>query len=35
MGDFIFEVTRLSLDLFERKFGIPYQFKKYDTVFCH
>lgn len=35
MGDFIFEVTRLSLALFENKFGIIYQFPKYDTVFCH
>jgi aminopeptidase N len=35
MAPFIFEITKLSLQLFETKFNVPYQFPKYDTVFCH
>lgn len=31
----IFEFTKLSIQFFEGKFGIPYQFSKYDTAFCH
>jgi aminopeptidase N len=34
-ADFIFEITLLSLVFYEEKFGIPYPFTKYDTVFCH
>lgn len=34
-ADFIFEVTKLSVEFFETKFSIPYPFSKYDTVFCH
>jgi|JI6StandDraft_1071083.scaffolds.fasta_scaffold1671259_2 aminopeptidase N len=33
--DFIFEMNKLSLEFFEGKFNVPYQFPKYDTVFCH
>lgn len=31
----IFEFTKLSIQFFETKFGIPYPFSKYDTAFCH
>lgn len=35
IADFIFEITLLSLTFFESKFGVPYKFNKYDSVFCH
>ena len=28
-------MTLLSVAFFERKFKVPYQFSKYDSVFCH
>lgn len=31
----IFEITAKAIEFFEGKFGIPYQFSKYDTAFCH
>ena len=31
----VFELTKLSIQFFEGKFGIPYKFSKYDTAFCH
>lgn len=34
-ADFIFEITKLSVKFYEGKFKVPYQFSKYDSVFCH
>ena len=28
-------MTKLSLQFYETKLGIGYQFSKYDTIFCH
>src|SRR5487761_63737 len=33
-SDELFEITTQGLDYFERLFGIPYPFTKYDQVFC-
>ena len=34
LAEFIFEVTKGSMKLYEEYFGYPYPFKKYDSVFC-
>lgn len=34
LKDFIFEVTHESMLFYEKYFGVPYQFSKYDSVFC-
>ncbi|TNV74138.1 hypothetical protein FGO68_gene4792 [Halteria grandinella] len=33
MKDFVFEVTKKSMQFFEKFFGVKYQFNKYDSVF--
>jgi len=33
-ADFIFEITDQCMQLFEKFFGYPYPFEKYDQIFC-